>query len=110
MNKIHMNNIPLDIAFSTASLSASLQSTYVSYKSNYTKWSTISSQSFEIISKLKYDLRISKQTLKDIEISKHNNNNTKQHIGLHIPIEQPVNNTLIRLLLFLLQKQLVIQA
>ena len=93
MNQIHMNNIPRDIAFSTPSASVSLHSTDVSYKSNYTKRSTLSSQSLEIINKVKYYLQISNQVLKDIETSKYNNNNTKQSIGLHIPIAQPVNNT-----------------
>ena len=59
MNQIHMNNIPRYIAFSTPSASASLHSTDVSYKSNYTKWSTLSSQSLEIINKVKYYLQIS---------------------------------------------------
>ena len=59
MNQIHMNNIPRDIAFSTPSASVSLHSTDVSYKSNYTKRSTLSSQSLEIINKVKYYLQIS---------------------------------------------------
>ena len=43
IDQIQMNNIPWDIVFQIPSVSASLQSTEVSCKSNYTKRSTISS-------------------------------------------------------------------
>ena len=54
VDQIQINNIPRNIAF--ISVSASLQSTEVSCKLKFTKRSTISSQSLEIINKLNNDL------------------------------------------------------
>ena len=89
VDQIQINNIPRNIAFPSAS--ASLQSTEVSCKSNFTKRSTISSQSLEIINKLKNNLHRSNQALKAIKISsKTNNVNTSSY--LKVPIAQPINN------------------
>ena len=89
VDQIQINNIPRNIAF--ISVSASLQSTEVSCKLKFTKRSTISSQSLEIINKLNNDLHKSKQALQAIRIStKSNNVDTPSYPT--IPIAQSINN------------------
>ena len=70
VDQIQIINIPRDIAFQIPSASVFLQSTEVSYKSNYTKRLTISSHSIEIINKLKEDLHNNKETLQAIKTFK----------------------------------------
>ena len=89
VDQIQLNNIPRNIVF--PSPSTSLQSTEVICKSNFTKKSTVSSQSLEIINKLKLDLHKSNHALKTIKISsKTNNTDTSSYPKF--PIAQPINN------------------
>ena len=98
--QIELNNIPRDITFSIPSASASLYSIDISYISNYTKRSSISSQSQEIINKFKQDLKQSKQALQDIERTK-TTNNIQQPSYLQIPVARLVDTTYILLPLYL---------